>query len=163
MCQLKRGDVDIRYPFGIGPGCFRPGFEIVCDNKGSGGEVKPRLPTTRDQSPFPVLSVSVTPRLEATVKLAAGDLAVLQLHWRRQWIFIWRLGQLQPAGRRRVPHLQHPQRALRPRLQHLSLHQKREGPRQPLRFRLLRRERDVHQSLEQRPGWRLRQHRLLPR
>jgi hypothetical protein len=38
MCQLKRGDVDIRYPFG---------FEIVCDNKGSGGEVKPRLPTAR--------------------------------------------------------------------------------------------------------------------
>jgi hypothetical protein len=49
--QLKCGDVDIRYPFGIGPGCFRPGFEIICDNNGSGGEVKPRLPTS-DDSPY---------------------------------------------------------------------------------------------------------------
>jgi hypothetical protein len=69
-CQLNCGGVDIRYPFGIGPGCFRPGFEIICDNKGSGGEVKPRLPTSDPSlDTIPVLNVSVTPRLEATVKL----------------------------------------------------------------------------------------------
>jgi hypothetical protein len=45
--SLKCRDVDIRYLFGIGPGCFRPGFEIIYDNRGSGVEVKPRLPTAR--------------------------------------------------------------------------------------------------------------------
>jgi hypothetical protein len=70
-CQLDWGGVDIPYPFGIGPGCFRhPGFEIKCDNKGTGGEVKPRLPTSEQSlNTNPVLNVSVTPRLEATVKL----------------------------------------------------------------------------------------------
>lgn len=31
-CPSSCGDVDISYPFGIGPGCFRQGFELTCDN-----------------------------------------------------------------------------------------------------------------------------------
>ncbi|XBI50600.1 hypothetical protein VPH35_113984 [Triticum aestivum] len=31
-CPSRCGDVDIHYPFGIGPGCFRQGFELTCDN-----------------------------------------------------------------------------------------------------------------------------------
>ncbi|KAL5207302.1 hypothetical protein ABZP36_031737 [Zizania latifolia] len=32
-CSSRCGDVNgISYPFGIGPGCFRPGFELTCDN-----------------------------------------------------------------------------------------------------------------------------------
>ncbi|TVU04450.1 hypothetical protein EJB05_49976, partial [Eragrostis curvula] len=31
-CPSTCGDVDIIYPFGIGPGCFRQGFELTCDH-----------------------------------------------------------------------------------------------------------------------------------
>ncbi|XBJ13612.1 hypothetical protein VPH35_005761 [Triticum aestivum] len=33
-CLPSCGGVDIPYPFGIGPGCFREGFEIECINNG---------------------------------------------------------------------------------------------------------------------------------
>ncbi|KAG2660040.1 hypothetical protein PVAP13_1KG393110 [Panicum virgatum] len=31
-CPTSCGDVEISYPFGIGPGCFRQGFEVICDH-----------------------------------------------------------------------------------------------------------------------------------
>jgi hypothetical protein len=31
-CPDKCGDTSIPFPFGMTPGCFRPGFEIVCNN-----------------------------------------------------------------------------------------------------------------------------------
>ncbi|XP_066330916.1 wall-associated receptor kinase 3-like isoform X2 [Miscanthus floridulus] len=31
-CPSHCGDVEISYPFGIGPGCFRQGFELTCGN-----------------------------------------------------------------------------------------------------------------------------------
>ncbi|WOL12941.1 wall-associated receptor kinase-like 16 [Canna indica] len=30
-CQETCGDISIPYPFGIGDGCFRPGFEVTCN------------------------------------------------------------------------------------------------------------------------------------
>jgi hypothetical protein len=30
-CATHCGDVKISYPFGVGPGCFRQGFELNCD------------------------------------------------------------------------------------------------------------------------------------
>jgi predicted amidohydrolase len=30
-CPSSCGDVQISYPFGIGPGCFRQGFQLTCD------------------------------------------------------------------------------------------------------------------------------------
>uniref|UniRef100_A0ACD5ZYJ2 Uncharacterized protein n=1 Tax=Avena sativa TaxID=4498 RepID=A0ACD5ZYJ2_AVESA len=63
-CQASCGGVDIPYPFGIGAGCFRPGFEIGCDSG------KPSLPGTAAGSVgIPVLSLSVMPRPEARVML----------------------------------------------------------------------------------------------
>ncbi|KAL6840762.1 hypothetical protein ACP4OV_029288 [Aristida adscensionis] len=32
-CPSRCGDVDISYPFGVGAGCFRQGFELTCDHK----------------------------------------------------------------------------------------------------------------------------------
>jgi hypothetical protein len=79
-CQLKCGDMDIRYPFGIGPDCFRPGFEIICDNEGSGGEVKAKA--ANDKRPEPLHCAERIRDAEArSYGEAAGDLAVLQLHW----------------------------------------------------------------------------------
>jgi len=31
-CIPRCGDVDISYPFGIGPGCFRQGFDLTCNH-----------------------------------------------------------------------------------------------------------------------------------
>jgi len=31
-CPSSCGDVNISYPFGIGAGCFRQGFELTCNN-----------------------------------------------------------------------------------------------------------------------------------
>ncbi|CAO2169216.1 unnamed protein product [Urochloa humidicola] len=36
-CPDTCGGMSIQYPFGIGAGCFRNGFEIICDGGGEGG------------------------------------------------------------------------------------------------------------------------------
>ncbi|KAM0926517.1 hypothetical protein ACQ4PT_003561 [Festuca glaucescens] len=80
-CLSSCGGVDIPYPFGIGAAnCFRPGFEILCDN--SSGVYQPLLPgaTSRyDLGPLDfleewfedqvrVLSLNVTPRPQIRVE-----------------------------------------------------------------------------------------------
>ncbi|CAM0949182.1 unnamed protein product [Alopecurus aequalis] len=63
-CQASCGGVDIPYPFGIGAGCFRPGFEISCYSSA------PYLPgNTTESAGILVLSLSVMPRPEARVML----------------------------------------------------------------------------------------------
>ncbi|KAL6623585.1 hypothetical protein ACP70R_033464 [Stipagrostis hirtigluma subsp. patula] len=65
-CARSCGGVDIPYPFGIGTGCFRKGFEIACVNNGSSGDV-PVLATTSQA--IRVLNLSVAPRPVARVML----------------------------------------------------------------------------------------------
>ncbi|XP_047083361.1 wall-associated receptor kinase 2-like [Lolium rigidum] len=79
-CQSSCGGVDIPYPFGIGANCFRPGFEILCDN--SSGVYQPLLPGATSRPDFGifgflegwfedqvrVLSLNVTPRAEIRVE-----------------------------------------------------------------------------------------------
>uniref|UniRef100_A0ACD5U1S2 Uncharacterized protein n=1 Tax=Avena sativa TaxID=4498 RepID=A0ACD5U1S2_AVESA len=60
-CRPSCGGVEIPYPFGIGQGCFRPGFEILCDNNMAA------LGNTGQAIEVFVLSLSVTPRPEARV------------------------------------------------------------------------------------------------
>ncbi|CAN6342812.1 unnamed protein product [Urochloa humidicola] len=57
------GGVDIPYPFGIGPGCFRKGFEISCISN------VPVLATTTSEQAVRVLELSVAPSPEARVRL----------------------------------------------------------------------------------------------
>ncbi|KAF6987480.1 hypothetical protein CFC21_005123 [Triticum aestivum] len=62
-CPDKCGDISIHFPFGIGTGCFRDGFEVLC-NHSSG---TPRLFFSNniirkgndDSSPLELLSISV--------------------------------------------------------------------------------------------------------
>ncbi|XP_020169696.1 wall-associated receptor kinase 2-like [Aegilops tauschii subsp. strangulata] len=61
-CQESCGGVDIPYPFGIGAGCFRPGFEITCLNN-----TMPVLPASTGV--VRVLTLLVMPRPEARVML----------------------------------------------------------------------------------------------
>uniref|UniRef100_A0A0E0KPG3 Protein kinase domain-containing protein n=1 Tax=Oryza punctata TaxID=4537 RepID=A0A0E0KPG3_ORYPU len=39
-CSTACGGVDIPYPFGIGPGCALPGFELTCRDTNNGGKGK---------------------------------------------------------------------------------------------------------------------------
>ncbi|XP_047051472.1 wall-associated receptor kinase 3-like [Lolium rigidum] len=61
-CQTSCGGVDVPFPFGIGPGCFLPGFQIECINGST-----PMLPD--DSYEIKVLNLSVMPRPEARVML----------------------------------------------------------------------------------------------
>ncbi|KAI4974211.1 hypothetical protein ZWY2020_047491 [Hordeum vulgare] len=66
-CPTRCGDIDILYPFGIGPGCFRRGFEITCNNMTDSGE-KPFLTDFKMRSkPILVLNLTVTPRARVRV------------------------------------------------------------------------------------------------
>ncbi|KAK3150910.1 hypothetical protein QOZ80_3AG0239300 [Eleusine coracana subsp. coracana] len=67
-CQATCGGVDIPYPFGIGPKCFRPGFEIACNRS------TPYLAGT----PYKVLNLSLTPsgaRVELPIAWACYDVS----------------------------------------------------------------------------------------
>jgi hypothetical protein len=66
VCETSCGGVDIPYPFGIGSGCFRKGFEIECINNGSVG-IGPVLAGTSLQ----VVHLSVDPA-ESLVILPVG-------------------------------------------------------------------------------------------
>ncbi|PWZ55287.1 Wall-associated receptor kinase 2 [Zea mays] len=54
-CPSWCGDVQISYPFGIGPGCFRQGFELSCDHTAP----SPRLFFVSGNSSIQVTSLDV--------------------------------------------------------------------------------------------------------
>ncbi|KAI4983343.1 hypothetical protein ZWY2020_023835 [Hordeum vulgare] len=53
-CPSSCGGVAIRYPFGIGPGCFRQGFELTCNSTAGSKRLFLQLPlsgTPREHPP----------------------------------------------------------------------------------------------------------------
>ncbi|CAN6355936.1 unnamed protein product, partial [Urochloa humidicola] len=61
-CPVSCGNISIDYPFGIGTGCFRNGFEIVCDHATG----TPSLAGTTQPVPVNLLSIKTA---EARVML----------------------------------------------------------------------------------------------
>lgn len=69
-CQESCGGVAIPYPFGIGPGCFRPGFEINCVSTGIASmPVLAGATSSGQDDAVEVLELFVAPRPEARVRL----------------------------------------------------------------------------------------------
>jgi hypothetical protein len=61
-CPVSCGNISIEYPFGIGAGCFRKGFEIICDHVTG----TPSLAGTTQPVPVSLLSIRTA---EARVRL----------------------------------------------------------------------------------------------
>uniref|UniRef100_A0A0D9XHZ5 Protein kinase domain-containing protein n=1 Tax=Leersia perrieri TaxID=77586 RepID=A0A0D9XHZ5_9ORYZ len=68
-CPNSCGGIAIPYPFGIGTGCFRNGFEIICDDDGGHGGAIPFLPSST--KPIPIIELSIETG-EARVMLPIG-------------------------------------------------------------------------------------------
>ncbi|EMS68946.1 Wall-associated receptor kinase 3 [Triticum urartu] len=90
-CKSKCGDVDIPYPFGTTPGCYRPGFMVTCNETHS----PPKLFLDNGASPGPGPEVVEISLANSTVRVGswvshfvAGNTSHVQLAFSRGSPFV---------------------------------------------------------------------------
>jgi hypothetical protein len=90
-CKNKCGDVDIPYPFGTTPGCYRPGFMVICNETYH----PPKLSLDNGASPAPGPEVVEISLMNSTVRVGswvshfvAGNTSHVQLAMSRGSPFV---------------------------------------------------------------------------
>nr|XP_051177143.1 wall-associated receptor kinase 4-like [Lolium perenne] len=78
-CPKTCGDVSIWYPFGVGPGCFRQGFELICDTATQPHKLFLGNTTTQVTSLFP--SGTVLASVMYTIPPMALGTGTYNLSW----------------------------------------------------------------------------------
>ena len=77
-CPKTCGDVSISYPFGVGPGCFRRGFDLICDTTTKPPKLFLGNTTTQVISLFP--SGTVLASIMYTIPMVPG-VGTYNLSW----------------------------------------------------------------------------------
>ncbi|XP_020171767.1 wall-associated receptor kinase 3 [Aegilops tauschii subsp. strangulata] len=77
-CPKTCGDVSISYPFGVGPGCFRQGFDLICDTTTKPPKLFLGNTTTQVISLFP--SGTVLASIMYTIPMVPG-VGTYNLSW----------------------------------------------------------------------------------
>ncbi|CAM0877909.1 unnamed protein product [Alopecurus aequalis] len=78
-CPKTCGDVSIWYPFGVGPGCFRQGFELICDATTQPHKLFLGNTTTQVTSLFP--SGTVLASVMYTIPPMTPGVGIYNLSW----------------------------------------------------------------------------------
>uniref|UniRef100_A0A8I7B899 Protein kinase domain-containing protein n=2 Tax=Hordeum vulgare subsp. vulgare TaxID=112509 RepID=A0A8I7B899_HORVV len=92
-CPEACGNVTVPYPFGVGHGCFREGFNLTCDET---SRQPPRLFAGDDAAWVQVVAVSLDGTLRVNTRMVNFSLSENPEKFNRTWS----AGGLQQAGRR---------------------------------------------------------------
>ncbi|XP_037454205.1 wall-associated receptor kinase 2-like [Triticum dicoccoides] len=80
-CPSRCGGVAIYYPWGIGPGCFRPGFELTCNNTASHKRLFLASTTTEVFGLGPGSTYFRTPAIHFNVTMKPGMNDTYNMSW----------------------------------------------------------------------------------
>ncbi|KAF7087285.1 hypothetical protein CFC21_090484 [Triticum aestivum] len=80
-CPSRCGHVNIYYPWGIGPGCFRQGFELTCNNTTSHKKLFLAKTTTEVLALYPEDNMIYSPVIHFNVTMAPGMNDTYDMSW----------------------------------------------------------------------------------